>query len=121
MLCEMERIRRDKGLALIELMIIFIMIGLLAAIAITQFAAYSKRMQDSAAKSALKSLAIAQQNYYAENNIYTSDLTKLKGWTAEPEVKVSITGADDTAWSATASHISSSFTFIYVSSAGGIQ
>jgi len=112
--------RNQKGFTLIELMIVVAIIGILAAIAIPQFASYRRRAQDSAAKSALKNLATAQENYYAQNNVYAATRTNLTGWTVEPVVIVTITGADTTSWSATASHTSSSNVFTYDSSAGGL-
>lgn len=112
--------RGEKGFTLIELMIVVAIIGILAAIAIPQFASYRRRAQDSAAKSALKNLSTAQENYYAENNIYAAGRVNLTGWTVESIVTVTIAGADTTSWSATASHNSSSNTFTYDSAAGGL-
>jgi type IV pilus assembly protein PilA len=113
--------RSQKGFTLIELMIVVAIIGILAAIAIPQFASYRKKAQDSAAKSALKNLATAQENYYATENTYTMTRANLVGWTVEPTVVVHITASGVTSWVADASHTSSDNTFTYDSSAGGIQ
>jgi len=120
MLCKIERMRRQKGFTLIELMIVIAIIGILAAIAIPQFAAYRKRAQDSAAKSALKNLATAEENYYVQENIYAVNRANLTGWTVESVVTVANIVADSTSWSATASHNSSTSTFTYASARGGI-
>ena len=111
----------QKGFTLIELMIVIAIIGILAAIAIPQFAAYRKRAQDSAAKSALKNMATAQENYYVQENTYTNQRALLTGWTVEPVVTVTILAADATSWSATAQHTSSTDVFTYASARGGLQ
>jgi len=113
--------RNQKGFTLIELMIVVAIIGILAAIAIPQFASYRMKAQDSAAKSALKNLATAQENYYATENTYTSTRVNLTGWTVEPSISLGITAAGLTSWAATAKHTSSDNTFTYDSSAGGLQ
>ena len=113
--------RGEKGFTLIELMIVVAIIGILAAIAIPQFASYRKKAQDSAAKSALKNLATAQENYYVSNNSYTAARGNLTGWTVEPEVTLAITAGTTTYWTGPASHNSSDNTFTYDSRAGGIQ
>lgn len=120
MLSKFHKSRRQKGFTLIELMIVVAIIGILAAIAIPQFNSYRRKAQDSAAKSALKNLATAQENYYATENTYTADRTFLDGWTVESNVTVVITGSNLTGWSATASHNSSGNTFTYDSTAGGL-
>ncbi len=121
MLSKFHKSRRQKGFTLIELMIVVAIIGILAAIAIPQFNSYRRKAQDSAAKSALKNLATAQENYYATENTYTATRGNLTGWTVESNVTVAISGANLTGWSATASHNSSANTFTYDSTAGGLQ
>lgn len=120
----MSKMRNHKGFTLIELMIVVAIIGILAAIAIPQFASYRQRAQDSAAKSALKNLATAQEDYYVQHNIYGNRTdVATGGWTVESTISLSaIAGAGSpTSWSATAQHTSSTNVFIYDSASGGLQ
>jgi type IV pilus assembly protein PilA len=62
-----------KGFTLVELMIVVAIIGILAAIAIPQFAAYRGRAQNSAAVSDLKNLKTTLEGFYAEWQQYPAN------------------------------------------------
>src|SRR2546427_12001467 len=62
------RLQSESGFTLIELLVVVAIIGILAAIAIPQFAAYRKRGHDAQAKSALRNAAVAQEAYFAANS-----------------------------------------------------
>jgi len=62
--------RSEAGFTLIELLVVVAIIGILAAIAIPQFAAYRKRGYEATLKSELKNAATAEEAYYSQNRTY---------------------------------------------------
>ena len=68
---------KRKGFTLIEVLVVIAIIGILAAIAIPQFASYRKKAQNSAAQTALRNLATSEENYYVAHNAYTGSTADL--------------------------------------------
>lgn len=62
--------KSEKGFTLIELLIVVAIIGILAAIAIPQFAAYRAKAFDSAAQSDLRTMRTELEGYYTDNFHY---------------------------------------------------
>ena len=60
----------QRGFTLIELMIVVAIIGILAAIAIPQFASYRQKAFNSAAQSDLKTIKTTVEGYYTDNYFY---------------------------------------------------
>ena len=67
----LNRIRNRKGFTLIELLIVVAIIGILAAVAIPQFAAYRMRGYNSAATSDLRNFKTSLEGYFSDNQSYT--------------------------------------------------
>jgi type IV pilus assembly protein PilA len=66
----LRKLRSKQGFTLIELLIVVAIIGILAAIAIPQFAAYRIRGYNAAAQSDIKNFKTAMESYYADSNSY---------------------------------------------------
>ena len=66
----MNLIKKQKGFTLIELMIVVAIIGILAAIAIPQFASYRVKAFNSAAQSDMHTLQTVFEVFFNDNSKY---------------------------------------------------
>lgn len=70
----LQKLRNKKGFTLIELLIVVAIIGILAAIAIPQFAAYRQKAYNSAANSDLKNVKTGMESFMADNQQYPTEM-----------------------------------------------
>jgi len=85
------RLQSESGFTLIELLVVVAIIGILAAIAIPQFAAYRKRGHEAQIKSDLRNAAVAEEAYFAANSVYkagTASSSLLPGFNQTTGVTV---------------------------------
>jgi len=71
-----------KGVTLLELMIVVVIVGILAAVAIPAYNNYVTRSRRADAFTALQTVRAAQEMYRAEQGAYATDLGMLAGCTA---------------------------------------
>jgi len=82
-------LNKKEGFTLVELLIVVAIIGILAAIAIPQFAAYRAKAYCAAVKSDLANLAIAEEAYFTDYDAYTTATDDAGGLTGfKPTEKV---------------------------------
>ena len=73
---------RSRGFTLVEIMIVVVIIGLLATMAIPAFQKVRQSSQDKAVLNNARQLSAASDQYYLENGVSTVTLSDLLGPTS---------------------------------------
>jgi prepilin-type N-terminal cleavage/methylation domain-containing protein len=91
--------RSRSGFTLVELLVVVMIIGVLAAIAIPKFASTKEKAYVASMRMDLHNLAIIEEAYFFANNTYTTALP-TGSFQASKSNTVSLVGADAKGWSA---------------------
>lgn len=123
-----SRQSQKKGFTLIEVLIVVAIIGVLATIAIPQFSAYRAKAYCSTLKADLANLAISQEAYFYENDVYLAATVTGGGgsnvpnfiWTNGVTLVSSAGGLTD--WNAVVNHTNCiNGPYTWDSNLGGLQ
>ena len=116
--------RNEQGFTLIELLVVVAIIGILAAIAIPQYATYKQQAADSKAKSDLHNMATAMEAYYGSNgNSYggaTVGTLKTFGFRQSTAVNDAVPNSSATSYTLSADPTGGTDSWIFQSTTGQI-
>ena len=93
-----------KGFTLVELLIVVVVLGILAAIAIPKFSSFRERSLMSMVILDLKNFASQQEVYHGENYSYASSVADVTAMVVSEGVNITVTQADGRGWAATGWH-----------------
>lgn len=95
--------RPRAGFTLIELMIVIVIIGILATMAILNYTSTKQKSYEAQMKSDLRNLATAEEAYFYDSSSYTSSLPLMNNFTPSAGGTIVVNEATNVGWSATAS------------------
>lgn len=76
-------LRRQRGVSLLELMIVVVIVGIIASIAFPSYTQFILRAKRTAAKSVILRVADRQEQFFADNKQYATTMTAL-GFATNP-------------------------------------
>lgn len=82
--------RHERGFTLLELLVVVSIVGILASIAIPQYASYRARGFDAIVESQVRHVATGQEAYFADHGTYADNIEDIEGMVLERGVEITI-------------------------------
>jgi prepilin-type N-terminal cleavage/methylation domain-containing protein len=101
----MRNAQKNRGFTLVELLIVVVVIGILAAIAIPKFSSARERSLMSMVILDLKNFASQQEVYHGDNFSYASSAAAVTNMVISEGVNITVNQADGRGWAATGWHV----------------
>ena len=101
--------RSTRGFTLIELILVVVIIGILASIAIPKFGNTKEKAYVAGMKADLRNLVTAQEAYFAEYVTYASTTTNLN-YNVSTGNTINLVSSSGQGWSATATNTGTAHT-----------
>jgi prepilin-type N-terminal cleavage/methylation domain-containing protein len=97
-------VRRRSGFTFVEILVALAVFGAITAVAVPRYRQFKERAYVASLRTELGSLRVAQEAFWAENQVYTADATALD-WNGSSRVQLAISMADPAAgYTAIAQH-----------------
>jgi general secretion pathway protein G len=87
--------KNDKGFTLVELLIVIVILGVLSTVTVFAVSGITDRGRDARCDSDERTVAVAVEAFYAENNAYPTDMAALvaDGYLREASTLHSVAGS----------------------------
>lgn len=115
--------RNPRGMTMIELLMVMLIVGLVAGVAVPRYYKAKERAFISSMKSDLRNFAVAEESYFYDFSVYTPDVVVLesRGLQKSEDVTIEVNEATAVGWAATGRHAETLLQcYLFVGTAGPV-